>query len=324
MTEMMKAGVATSDGLDLREVTRPVPSAEQVLVRVAAAGMNRADRMAETGLYGGKDSLGRPIGMEWAGEVVEVGSAVTGFRPGDLVMTSGLGGFAEYAVSDHGRTIKIGDLDPVRAAGQPMALLTAYDAVVTNGRLSAGESVLVQGASSAIGLMSMQIARSVGAKTIVGTSSNEARRARLAEFGATMSVDARSDGWVEQVLDSTGGKGVDLVVDMVSGATMNQTMLATAVQGRIVNVGRLGGTVAEFDFNLHALRRIEYIGVTFRTRSIAEIREIVRLADGALGDSLRAGDFLLPVDRTFNLSETKEALDYMSADKHFGKIVIVP
>lgn len=324
MTEMMKAGVATSDGLDLREVTRPVPSAEQVLVRVAAAGMNRADRMAETGLYGGKDSLGRPIGMEWAGEVVEVGSAVTDFRPGDLVMTSGLGGFAEYAVSDHGRTMKIGDLDPVRAAGQPMALLTAYDAVVTNGRLSAGESVLVQGASSAIGLMSMQIARSVGAKTIVGTSSNEARRARLAEFGATMSVDARSDGWVEQVLDSTGGKGVDLVVDMVSGATMNQTMLATAVQGRIVNVGRLGGTVAEFDFNLHALRRIEYIGVTFRTRSIAEIREIVRLADGALGDSLRAGDFLLPVDRTFNLSETKEALDYMSADKHFGKIVIVP
>lgn len=324
MTASMNAGVATENGIELRQVARPQPGPDEILVKVAAAGMNRADLAAATGQYGGKASLGKPIGLEWAGEVVKVGSSVTAFRPGDMVMTSGSGGYAEYAVSDHARALKTGDLDIRRAAGLPLVLLTAYDAVVLNGRLRQGETVLVQGASSAVGLMAMQIARDRGASAVFGTSSNAARRARLAEFGATKALDPGDAGWADALLEATGGRGVDLVVDMVSGAAINDTMRATAVRGRVVNVGRLGGASAPFDFNLHALRRIAYLGVTFRTRSVEEVREIARAAHDALSDPVRTGKLSLPLDRTFRLSEAADALAHMASDSHFGKIVIVP
>lgn len=324
MTANMNAGVATEEGIELREVARPKPTAEEVLVKVEAAGMNRADLVAAKGLYGGKESLGKPIGMEWAGEVIEVGSAVRDFKPGDRVMASGSGGYAEYAVSDHARTVKIGTMDASRAASLPLVILTAYDAVVLNGGFLKGQSILVQGASSAVGLMSMQIARHIGANVIAGTSSNEGRRNRLPEFGATLAVDAKQEGWVEDVLAATDGKGVDLVVDMVSGNTINQSMQCTAISGRIVNVGRLGGAQSDFDFNLHALRRIEYRGVTFRTRSVSEVREIALRTHENLWDALQTERLGLPLDRTFGLSDAKSALEYMDANAHFGKIVLIP
>lgn len=323
MTLLMKAGVATEGGIELREVARPTPGEEEVLVKVAAAGMNRADLVAAKGLYGGKESLGKPIGMEWAGEVVEVGKAVRDFKPGDMVMASGGGGYAEYAVSDYARTTKIGDLEVTKAASLPLVLMTAYDAVVINGRFTKGESILVQGASSAVGLMSMQIARHIGANAIFGTSSNEARRGRLAQFGATHALDAKSQQWPDTILEATDNKGVNLVVDLVSGTTVNQSMQATAVKGRIINVGRLGGAEAAFDFNLHALKRIDYIGVTFRTRSIEEVREIARRAHEDLWAPLTEGKLTLPLDRTFALSNAKEALDHMGSNSHFGKIVLL-
>lgn len=321
----MLAGVSSESGIAIRQVPRPVPLDEQVLVKVAAAGMNRADLNAAKGAgVATKDSLGKPIGMEWAGEVVAVGSKVSDLRPGDKVMASGSGGYAQYAVSDQGRTHKIDGLDLEKAAALPLVLMTAHDAVVTNGRFKSGESILVQGASSAVGLMAMQIARLIGAANIFGSSSNSDRRARLAEFGATHAIDPASADWPKVVLDQTGQKGVELVVDMVSGPSVNQSMQAAAVRGRVVNVGRLGGVRAEFDFDLHAANRLEYVGVTFRTRSPAEVRAIARRMQEDLWEPLTAGRIGLPIDRSFSLSDAAKAHAHMAANAHFGKIVLIP
>ena len=127
----------------------------------------------------------------------------------------------------------------------------------------------------------------------------------------------------EKVKEATGGKGVDLVVDQVSAGVMNQNMEAAAVLGRIVNVGRLGGMKGEFNFDLHALKRIDYIGVTFRTRSAEEVRAIVAAARADLWPAIEAGKLSLPIDRTFPLAEAAEALAHMKANAHFGKIVLV-
>jgi NADPH2:quinone reductase len=170
--------------------------------------------------------------------------------------------------------------------------------------------------------MGLMIAKHMGAGLVIGTSTNDARRARLKEFGADLALDTRSADWPDQVLQVTGGKGVNLIVDMVSGALVNQSMKATAVLGRIVNVGRLGGMRAEFDFDLHALRRIDYIGVTFRTRSVEEVREIVRRMRADLWDAVAAGKLRLPIDRTYALAQAPAALDYMRSNAHFGKIVL--
>jgi len=323
----MKAGVATVNGLEIRKVKRPTPGAQQVLVRVEAAGINRADLMAAKGQYSPSgDTQGQPIGMEWAGEVVEVGSEVRDVRVGQQVMCSGAGGYAEYAVADHQRTIPIdgSGLSIDQAAVLPLALLTAHDAVVTHGRLSPGERVLVQGASSAVGLMCLQIARRLGAGLVIGTSTNELRRSQLAEFGADMAIDTLQGDWPQQVLAATEQQGVNLVVDMVAGKTVNQNMEASSILGRIVNVGRLGGGHVEFDCDLHAKKRLSYIGVTFRTRSLEEIRDINRKMVTDLWPLVVAGEISLPIDRSFSLDEGVQAHAYVAANQHFGKVVLKP
>ena len=321
----MRAGVATENGLDLRDIPRPESKPFQILVKVKAAGLNRADLAASRG-SGGHGTPGATVGIDWAGEVVEAGTETNGgFKPGDRVMCAGAGGYAEYAVCDWGRVVPMPDnMSFEDAATLPVALGTMHDALVTNGRLRAGESVLIQGASSGVGLMALQIAKLLGAKLVIGTSTNAQRRSRLKEFGADLAVDTSDPKWPDLVLEATGGAGVNLIVDQVSGSLMNANMRAAAVLGRIVNVGRLGGGTAEFDFDLHANRRIAYIGVTHRTRSIDELREETRAMWADLAGAVQQKKLSLPVDRIFPLDEAKAAQDYMRANKHFGKILLKP
>jgi NADPH:quinone reductase len=327
VTEMMKAAVASEKGLLVKRVARPQPTSEQVLVRVLAAGMNRADLNAAKGTgVASKDSWGKPIGMEWAGEVVAVGNAVTAFRAGELVMCSGTGGYAEYAVADFGRTISLAgsNLSIEQASALPLALMTAHDAVVTNGRVRAGDTVLVQGASSAVGLASMQTAKNAGARLVIGTSTSKERSARLSEFGADLVVNPTDESWINQVLEASNNQGANVIVDMVSGATVNGSMRAAAVKARMVNVGRLGGMKVDFDLDLHALKRLNYIGTTFRTRSVAEVREIVRAMHADLWGPIVSGKVRLPIDRVFALDEAVAAHKHMASNAHFGKIVLKP
>jgi len=243
---------------------------------------------------------------------------------GDRVMCSGASGWAEYAVADWGRTTKIPDANVSfeQAATLPIALQTMHDAIVTNGQMQAGQTVLIQGASSGVGIMAQKIAKALGAAKVIGTSTNACRRAKLIEHGADIAVDSRDAGWVDQVLEATGGNGVDLIIDQLSGYVANDNMRATKLMGRIVNVGRLGGFKGEFDFDLHALRRINYIGVTFRTRTIDEVRAIVAKTYADLGPHVASGALSLPIDSAFSLEKAADALAHMKANGHFGKIVL--
>ena len=302
----MKAAVFAKQGLALRDVSQPQPKAGEVLVRVRYAGLNRRDLTRAPG------DEGTIPGMDWSGERVDTG---------EPVMCMGAAGYAEYAVASCVLPVPSG-VSLEQAAALPLALLTMHDALVGNGRLKAGESVLIQGAASGVGLMGLQIARHLGASLVVGSSRSAAHRARLKDFGAHLAVDTGDARWPEQVLEATQGKGVDLVVDQVSGGLFNATQKATAIRGRIVNVGRLGGMSAPFDFNLHALRRIEYIGVTFRTRSASEVGEIARRMREDLWPALEAGKLRLPIDRVFPLAQAQAAQDRMRANEHFGKLLL--
>ena len=321
----MKAAVASDKGLEVRDIPQPKPKPHEILVRVRAAGLNRADLNAARGV-GGHGAVGATLGIDWAGEVVEAGSEVQGgFKPGDRVMCAGAGGYAEYAVADWGRVspMPAGFTFEV-AATLPVAVNTMHDALITNGRLKPGESVLIQGASSGVGLMALQIAKLMGARLVIGTSTNAARRARLKEFGADLAVDTGNPAWPDEVLKATDGKGVNLIIDQVSGSIAIGNLKATAILGRIVNVGRLGGGKAEFDFDLHAARRITYIGVTHRTRSVDELREETRVMWKDLAAPIAAGKLHLPIDKVFPLGEAAAAHAHMKANQHFGKILLIP
>ena len=322
----MKAAVVTEQGIQFKDAPKPSPRPNEILIRVKAASLNRADLAVAAGhRHGTVGGPGTIMGLECAGEVEAVGGDVRDFKPGDRVMSSAAGGFAEYAVADSGRAHKIpaNNMTFEQAACMPVAVQTMHNALVGAGRLKKGESVLIQGAGSGVGLLGMQIAALMGAAVVMGTSTNDSRRARLKEFGCDVAIDTRDPKWPEKVREATGGKGVDLIVDQVSGGVMNQNMEAAAILGRIVNVGRLGGMKGEFNFDLHALKRIDYVGVTFRTRTPEEVRAIVHAARKDLWPAIEAGKLSLPIDRTFPLAQAAEALAHMKANAHFGKIVLV-
>jgi NADPH2:quinone reductase len=293
------------------------------LVRVRACGLNRADTGMRKGhAHGSVGGAGTVLGMEWAGEVAELGPDAKGVKVGDRIMGSGAAAFAEYTLADHGRLFRLpSNMNFDEAASLPVALATMHNAVVTVGAVQPGQSVLIQGASSGVGLMAMQIAKAKGARLVIGTSTNPERRARLKEYGADLALDTTDPRWPEQALKAAGN-GVELIVDQVSGGVMNGNMIASAVLGRIVNVGRLGGTEDRFDFNQHALKRIDYIGVTFRTRSLEEVREIARLMRQDIWHLVEDRTLRLPIDRKCPRDEAAAALDYMKANRHFGKIVL--
>jgi NADPH2:quinone reductase len=321
----MKAAVLGDNGVEIRDLPKPAPKPNEVLIRVRASSLNRADLLVALGhQHGSVGGVGARIGLECSGEVEAVGGAVQGIAAGDRVMASAPGGFADYVVTDAGRVHRIpgNNMSYEQAACFPVALQTMHNAVVSAGRLKRGETMLMQGASSGVGLMGMQIGKLMGASLVIGTSTNAERRARLSEYGCDLALNSGDPNWPSEVKKATGGNGVNLIVDLISGGVANQNLQAAALLGRIVNVGRLGGMKGEFDFDLHALKRIDYIGVTFRTRTADEVREINRLMRADLWPAIEAGKLSLPIHKTFILGDVAEALAMMRANRHFGKIVL--
>lgn len=321
----MKAYMFTDQGPAIRETPMLAPEAGQVLVRVVASALNRVDlMMAQGAAHGARGGVGTVLGSEWAGEVAEVGPDVDDFAIGDRVMGATGSAFADYVCADAADVLPIPDpgMDYETATCFPIALRTMHNAIVTAGRFQAGQTVLIQGASSGVGLLGMQIAKVLGARAVIGSSTDAGRRARLAEFGADKAIDSGDLGWPEQVLEFTQGQGVDLVVDQVSGLLVNGAMRATRIGGRMVNVGRLGGQRAEFNADLHALRQLTYVGVTFRTRTLEEIAVINRLMMQDLWAPFTAGKLTLPIDSAFPFAEVDRALGRMQRNQHFGKIVL--
>lgn len=320
----MRSIISTSAGPSIGEFEKPTAGPGFVVVKVKAASLNRADlAMLTGGSHGAAGGMGLPLGLEWAGEVVEVGKGVEAFKPGDRVMAAGPCAFAEYVAANAAWVYRIpDDLPYEQAAALPVSLQTMHDAIATNGQFAAGQSILVQGASSAMGLMGMQIARLMGAGLVVGTSTSAERRERLAEFGAGLAVDAGAADWVKQILKATRMKGVDLSVDLVAGPLVNGTLQATRIGGRMVNVGRIAGNSGEFDFDQHSMRRTTYVGVTFRTRTPAEITEVIARASRDLLPAVGDGRVRMPVDQVYAFDDFSQAFERMAHNRHFGKLVL--
>jgi NADPH2:quinone reductase len=204
----------------------------------------------------------------------------------------------------------------------PIALGTMHNAIVTTGQFQKGQSILIQGASSGVGLMGLQIAKHMEAKIVIGTSTKPEKYSKLQEIGADFVVNSQDLNWVEQVLDLTNGEGVDLIIDQLSGHTVNQSMSATKIKGNIVNVGRLAGGDINFNCDLHALRRINYKGVTFRTRSLDEVRKVYSDMWNDFKNLIIDRKLSLPIEKKFNFEEVHLALSYMRENKHFGKLIL--
>ena len=247
----MKAGVASPDGVVIQDMPPPKPKPTDILVKIKAIALH--PRRSRLGTRGDTSHGSSPAGRSAANSPARSSRRareVRDFKAGDRVMCHSPGSHAEDRGQRRRPRHEVPDgMGYEQAATLPIGLNTLHNALVTAGRLKAGETVMVQGASSGVGIIGLQIAKLMGAKLVVGTSTNDARRARLKEFGADLAVNTKDADWPDQVMKATDGKGLHLTVDMLSGPAVSQTMRCTALLGRIVNIGRLAGMKAEFDFD---------------------------------------------------------------------------
>lgn len=306
--------------LALEELADPRPEAGEVLVRVRAAGLNRADLLARTGSYPTGDGATVVAGLELAGEIAALGTDVTGWEIGERVMTIGRG-YAELACVDQRLLVPVPESFSWQEAGAtPIALLTAHDALATNGQLADGETVLIHAVTSGVGTMALGVARQLSAALILGTSGS---REKLAVLGEDfIAVDTTTTDLVDAVEQHTAGKGVDVILDNVGASVLAQNLAAAAIRGRIVQVGRLGGSTAELDLEELARKRVALVGVTFRTRTPDERAAVVQRCRSDLETSLAAGEIRPRVAGSFPLEEAEAAQDALARNEHVGKLVL--
>lgn len=311
--------------LFLREVPRPELGPHDLLVRVHCAGVNFADLARAARHFSSEGGPAGPAiaGLEMAGEVVAVGAQVHGFAPGARVMGLTQATYAEYCCIDYRVAMAVPDnLAWADAAAIPASFMTAHDALVTNGEMQSGEVVLIQAASSSVGIAAVQIARLLGAGQVIGTSTSNAKLERLAPLGLQHGINSKECDFAEAVLTATGGHGADVIIENIGGESLPGDVKCAAVKCRIVNVGRLGRATGEIDLEEHSRKRIRLIGVTYRTRTVDEHGEVARRAIGTLGPALSSGAIRPVVDSTFALEQASQAQDYLKSGRHFGKVLL--
>ena len=305
--------------LTLAEVPLPTIGEGELLVRVKISGLNRADLALTSDHY----APNTVAGSELAGEIVEVGPGCTGFSVGDRIMAVSRGSHAEFANVDHRIAVKLPDgIDWQAAASLPAWFMTAHDALITQGKLRTGETVLIQGVTSGVGQAAAQLAKLSGAKTVIGVARSQDKLDQLTgtEVDHTFVM---KDGWSEAVREATGGQGVDLVIDMVGGGALTGNLHSLAICGRIVAVGRLGGASDTLDIGMLAFKRAQITGVTFRTRNMKEKAAIAQAFASDVLPLVVEGKLKPRIDRVVPLAEAGLAQELMRHNKHFGKVLLV-
>jgi NADPH2:quinone reductase len=312
------------DVLHPAERPDPVPSAGEVLIRVAAAGINRPDVLQRRGVYPPPPGVSDIPGLEVAGAIEAVGSGVHEWRVGDRVcaLVAG-GGYATMCVAPAPQCLPVpATLDDVAAAAVPETFFTVWTNVFDRGRLETGETALFHGGSSGIGTTAIQLAVARGATVFVTAGSDEKCRA-CQELGAAVAINYRTRDFVEAVREVTGGRGVDLILDIMGGSYVPRNIAALATDGRLVQIGLLESDSTTIDLRRILGRRLTITGSTLRPRTVEEKGTIAAALRREVWPLVEAGQVKPVVYRTFPLHEAAAAHQLMESSEHIGKIVLV-
>jgi NADPH2:quinone reductase len=306
------------------ERPRPVPGQGEVLIRVAAAGVNRPDVMQRRGQYAPPPGATDIPGLEVAGTVEAIGADVSGWRVGDTVcaLLAG-GGYAAYCTAPAPQCLPVpAGMSLEAAAALPETFFTVWTNVFERGRLQPGESLLVHGGTSGIGTTAIQLARAFGSR-VFATAGSAEKCAACERLGAELGIDYRESDFVAAVRDRTGGKGVDVILDMVGGEYVARNLDALAVEGRLVQIAVLGGVKAQVNLLPIMQRRLTLTGSTLRPRSVAEKGGIARALRERVWPLLESGAVAPVIFQTFPLQQAAEAHRVMESSRHIGKLVLV-
>ncbi len=309
--------------LKLGEAPDPAVGPSDLLIRVTHAALNRADLMQRQGLYPPPPGASPILGLECAGTVAAVGSAVSGWRVGDRAMAllPG-GGYAELAAVDHGSAMHVPDaLSDAEAAALPEVYLTAFLNLFMLGGVKTGDFVLIHGGGSGVGTASIQLLKLAGARSIVTAGSDE-KCEQCLRFGADVAINYKSGPFAPKVRAAANDRGVEIVLDSIGGAYLAQNLEALANGGRLVMIGLMRGAKAEIDLGQVLRRHLHLLGSTLRSRPVAEKAEIVKAFVSRFGKELEAGSLRPPLYRTIPLADASTGHKMMQSSEHFGKIVL--
>jgi NADPH:quinone reductase len=301
----------------------PTPGAGEVLIKLTAAGVNRPDVMQRLGSYPPPPGASDIPGLEIAGEVVAAGPGATRFRLGDKVtaLVAG-GGYAEYCLVHETNALPApATLSLIEAAAIPETFFTVWHNVFERGALKSGETLLVHGGTSGIGTTAIQLAKAFGARVITTAGTAEKCEA-CRKLGADVAVNYRSEDFVAATKTATGGKGADVILDMVGGDYIQRNYEAAGVEGRIVQIAFQGSSRANVDFLRIMLKRLTHTGSTLRARSVADKAAITRALEANVWPLIAAGKVKPVIYRTFPLREASAAHALMETSTHIGKIVL--
>jgi NADPH2:quinone reductase len=311
------------DALRVGNRPKPVAGAGEVLIEVAAAGVNRPDVMQRKGMYPPPPGASDIPGLEVAGTVVAIGEGVALLAVGDQVcaLVTG-GGYAEFCIAPEVQCLPVPrGLTMIEAASLPENYFTVWTNVFDRGRLARGESLLVQGGSSGIGVSAIQIAHALGSR-VFATAGSPAKCAACERLGAERAINYREEDFVEVTKSATGGHGVDVILDMIGGEYVPREIAALAEEGRLVLISTMGGAKAEIDLRAVMGRRLSITGSTLRARSSEFKGGIARSLRANVWPLLESGSVKPVVHATFPLERASEAHRLMESSEHIGKIVL--
>ncbi|MBN9004523.1 MAG: NAD(P)H-quinone oxidoreductase [Rhizobiales bacterium] len=325
--QMTVIGISKPGGPEvLVPETRPVPApgANEILIKVAVAGVNRPDVAQRSGSYPPPPGASDLPGLEVAGEVVALGAGASKYKLGDKVMSlvSG-GGYAQYCIAHESIAMPVpAGLSITEAGATPETLMTVWHNVFERGGLKAGETLLIHGGSSGIGTMAIQLAKAFGAKVIVTVGSQDKADACL-KLGADRAINYKTQDFVAETKAATDGAGANVILDMVGGDYIEKNYDAAAVDGRIVQIAFLGGPKATVNFAKLMVKRLHHTGSTLRPRSVADKAAMVNAIEAKVLPLMRDGRIKPVMDSTFPLEKAVDAHRRMETSAHIGKIVLM-